>query len=206
MIKWVIGLLGATGVMLHGAENDSVMSDAYRKLWNPEMQARIDRGIEQNRKADAVCKIDGVLSGTEVKVEQLDHAFLFGANIFNFDHLGSDELNRKYKELFGTLFNAATIAFYWKAFEPEPGKPRYLASQEDSAAFWNGKKEPWKEFHWRRPSPEKSIEFCEKKGIAMHAHPLVWGNAHWNHPKWISKDPGEIDEMERLFEKRISCD
>ena len=185
------------------AAEKSVMCEAYQKLWNPEMQARIDHGIEQNRKADAVCKIDGIPAGTEVKVEQLDHSFGFGANIFNFDQLGSDELNRKYKDVFGTLFNAATIAFYWKAFEPEPGKPRYLAEERDSAEFWNGKKEPWKEFHWRRPSPEKIIEFCEAKGIAMHGHPLIWGNTRWNHPKWVSKDTGKVDEMERLFNKRV---
>ncbi len=185
------------------AQGAEVMSDAYQKLWNLEINARIDRGIEQNRKANAVCIIEGLPPGAEVKVEQLKHEFLFGSNIFNFDQLGSDDLNRKYKEAFGTLFNSATIPFYWKAFEPTPGKPRYLASEKDSPAFWNGLKEPWKQPHWRRPSPEKIIEFCESKDIAMHAHPLIWGNTGWNHPGWISKAPDKVDEMERLFEKRI---
>ncbi|MDA3925493.1 MAG: endo-1,4-beta-xylanase [Kiritimatiellae bacterium] len=188
---------------LCAAEQPSVMCEAYKKLWNPEINARLDRGIEQNRKADALCNLSGVKAGTEVKVEQLDHSFGFGSNIFNFDQLGSAELNQKYKEVFGTLFNAATIPFYWKTFEPTPGKPRYLVAEQDSADFWNGKKEPWKEFHWRRPSPEKIIEFCEQKGIAMHGHPLIWGNTGWNHPKWVSKDQDKVDEMERLFEKRI---
>ena len=184
--------------------NNSVMGEAYLKLWNPELQAKIDRDIDRNRKADAVCHLKDVPSGTKVKVEQLEHDFHFGANIFNFDQLGTNELNRKYKELFGTLFNSATIAFYWKTFEPEPGKPRYKASAEDSAIYWNGLREPWKDFRWRRPSPEKIIEFCEAKGIHMHGHPLIWGNTTWNHPAWISKSPQKVDEMERLFKKRIT--
>lgn len=181
-----------------------VMSEAYRAQWNaPEVRDRIERGIRENRMAEADLTLASVKPGSDVNVEQLDHAFLFGANIFNFDQLGSDELNRKYKDVFGSLFNAATIAFYWKAFEPEPGKPRYLASEQDSAAYWDAQKEPWKSFHWRRPAPEKIIEFCEAKGIAMHGHPLIWGNTGWNHPGWISKDPDKVGEMERLFEKRI---
>lgn len=187
-----------------GKTGNTVMGEAYHKLWNPELQAKIDRDIEKNRKADASFRIKGIKKGTEIKIEQLDHEFLFGANIFNFDQLGSDDLNRKYKEVFGTLFNSATIAFYWKAFEPEPGKPRFKASEEDSAAFWNGLEQPWKKYHWRRPSPEKIISFCENKGIHMHSHPLIWGNTKWNHPTWVSKDPGKVDEMERHFEKRIT--
>jgi GH35 family endo-1,4-beta-xylanase len=181
-----------------------MMSEAYREFWNPELQAQIDRDIDRNRKADAVCHLNNVPSGTKVQVQQLDHDFQFGAQIFNFDQLGSNELNRKYKELFGTLFNSATIAFYWKTFEPEPGQPRYQASEEDSESYWNGRKEPWKDFRWRRPSPEKVIEFCEAKGIHMHGHPLIWGMTTWNHPAWISKDPQKVDEMERLFKKRIT--
>jgi len=212
----MIGRIGrmafATGALLAAevlpetaaAQEADVMSAAYRAQWNaPEVKARIERGIRENRMAEASVRLPSVRPGTEVKVEQLDHAFLFGANLFNFDQLGSDALNRQYKEVFGSLFNAATIAFYWKTFEPEPGKPRYVASGQDAAAYWDAVKEPWKEFHWRRPSPEKVIEFCEAKGIAMHGHPLIWGNTGWNHPAWVSKDPGKVGEMERLFEKRV---
>lgn len=202
MIKKIGMMVLAAGTLL--ANETDVMSAAYRAQWNaPEVKTRIERGIRENRMAEAAVRLPSVKPGTEVKVEQLDHAFLFGAHIFNFDQLGADDLNRKYKEMFGTLFNSATIAFYWKAFEPEPGKPRYLASEQDTAAYWNALKEPWKEFHWRRPSPEKIIEFCESKGLAMHGHPLIWGNTGWNHPSWVSKDPDKREEMERLFEKRV---
>lgn len=198
----LVGALLLFAVSVQGAD---VMSEAYRAMWNaPEVEARIERGIRENRMAEASVRLPSVAPGTEVRVEQIDHDFLFGANIFNFDQLGSDELNRKYKEVFGTLFNAATIAFYWKTFEPEPGQPRYLATERDSAAYWNTVKEPSSEFHWRRPCPEKIIEFCEMKGLAMHGHPLIWGNTRWSHPAWISKAPDKIEEMGQLFEKRIA--
>jgi len=184
-------------------DEEKIMGGAYWEKWNPEVQKQIDRDIEKYRKADGELTLKNLAKSTEVKIEQISHDFQFGAHIFNFDQLGADELNRKYKELYGTLFNSATIAFYWKTFEPEPGKPRYKAAEIDSPSYWNNLKEPWKEFHWRRPSPEKIIEFCEQKGIHMHGHPLIWGNTGWNHPTWISKSPDKVDEMERLFKKRI---
>jgi len=191
------------GVALCGwARGADVMSAAYRAQWNaPEVQERIERGIRANRMAEAKVRLPSVQAGAEVRVEQLDHAFLFGANIFNFDQLGSDELNRKYKDVFGTLFNAATVGFYWKAFEPEPGKPRYLAGEQDSAAFWNALQEPAKHPFWRRPSPEKIIAYCEAKGIAMHGHPLVYVRTD---PAWMPHSSNTLAEAERLYEKRVA--
>ena len=89
----------------------SVMSDKYWKIWNDQVQAKIDADIERNRKADCEVKIGGegeevVTNGTIVTVEQLDHAFFFGAHIFNFNQLGKKEWNDRYKELYGTLFNS----------------------------------------------------------------------------------------------------
>jgi len=231
--KTMIGWMGLAAVFAQGAEPSQVMSEAYWKHWNPEVQARIDRDIEQNRKADGAFKLEGVPAGAEVKVEQVSHAFIFGAHIFNFDQLGSAERNRKYKELYGTLFNSATIAFYWKKFEMEPGKPRFQPAEWDSEAYWNSAKDPKNEPHWRRPSSDQIVAFCEGKGIRLHGHTMVWGNRKWQHPEWmyeqfcpadekakiekLGKDglekltPAEIAalapvytrEMQRLFEKRV---
>ena len=179
-----------------------VMGDADWKLWNPALQAEIDAQIERNRKADAVVAVQ-LPKGTEVRVEQLSHDFIFGAHIFNFDQLGTDERNRKYKEVYGSLFNGATLAFYWKTFEPVQGCARYKAGEMDSASYWNNRPEPWYEYHWRRPSPEKIIEFCEAKGIHMHGHPLIWGRRQYSIPYWMSVAPDKKDEMERLFAKHV---
>lgn len=165
--------------------SDAVMSEGYRQLWNSEVQTRIDRDIEAHRKADALVQSLGIPAGAEVKVEQLTHDFIFGAHIFNFDQLGSDERNRKYKELFGTLFNSATIAFYWKQFELEEGKPRFKGEFRDTAEYWNAVTDPKSEPHWRRPATDPVVEFCESKGIRLHGHTLTWGNRKWQVPEWL---------------------
>ncbi|MGV8135227.1 MAG: endo-1,4-beta-xylanase [Mangrovibacterium sp.] len=218
---------------VNAAKEASVMSEAYWKLWNPEVQAKIDRDIEQNRKADAVLRLKNVPKGATVKIEQISHDFCFGAHIFNFNQLGTPERNQKYKDLFGTLFNSATIAFYWKTFEMQPNRPRFREEYWDTEAYWNSVKEPKKEPHWRRPASDPVVEFCESKGIRLHGHNMIWGNRKWQHPEWLFDQfcpeeekaklnqlgkeelgkltPSQIEalapayfrEMKRLFEKRI---
>lgn len=162
-----------------------VMSAAYLAHWNDEEQARIDADIEKHRKADAALTLANLPPGTLVEVEQTSHAFVFGAHIFNFDQLGSDELNARYKELYGTLFNSATIPFYWRTFEPEEGHPRFEAEYRDTADFWNSVQEPKRQPHWRRPATDPLVEFCESKDIRLHGHTLVWGNYRWHLPDWL---------------------
>jgi GH35 family endo-1,4-beta-xylanase len=195
MFGWIV--LAAT--MAQGAEQDAAMSDAYWKIWNPEVQARIDRDIEQHRKADGRFKVEGVPAGAEVKVEQLTHDFFFGANIFNFNQLGTPERNRRYKEIFGTLFNSATIPFYWKAFEMEPGHPRFRAEDRDTEEYWNALAEPMEEPHWRRPATDPIVAFCESKGIRRHGHPIIWGTRKWHHPDWLFDEFCPDDEKEKIL-------
>lgn len=166
-------------------EYHEVFSKSYCDLWNDDIQQQIDRDIDANRKSDSVFKLPDSAIGREVSVEQISHSFIFGAHIFNFDQLGTDERNRRYKELFGTLFNSATVAFYWKTLEPVEGYPRFSAEYRDSAEFWNNCAEPWKEPHWRRPATDPVIKFCLDKKIRIHGHPLVWGNNSWNYPDWL---------------------
>ena len=113
------------------------MSEAYWKLWSPEEQARIDADIEKYRKADGELVLENIGRKRDVKIEQISHEFVFGAHIFNFNQLGSKERNDRYKELFGTLFNRATIPFYWREFELEQGKPRFATEYRDTEEFWN---------------------------------------------------------------------
>ena len=168
-----------------GEEIDAAFSDAYRKLWNEDEQRRIDADIERNRKADGEFQLPASAAGREILVEQLSHDFVFGAHIFNFDQLGSDERNARYRELYGTLFNSATVAFYWKTLEPEEGHPRFQAGYRDTAEFWNHCPEPNRQPHWRRPAVDPVVEFCRSKGIRLHGHTLVWGNNTWQIPDWL---------------------
>lgn len=162
-----------------------VMSEAYQQFWNPEVQDKIDHDIDQNRKADAVCYLKDVSEGTEVKVEQISHLFLFGGNIFLFGDLKTPEKNKKYEETFGNLFNAATVPFYWKTLEPEKGKPRYKAEST---------------YEYRRPATDPVIEFCESKGINMNGHAIIYGMRRWGHPDWM---PEDRKAMELLFEAHV---
>ena len=114
----------------------SVMSDAYWKIWNDDVQKKIDADIEKYRKADATVEIDAP-DGATVTASQKTHDFFFGAHIFNFNQLGKKEWNDRYKDLYGTLFNSATVAFYWRTLEMYPYAPRFEERYEDTENFWN---------------------------------------------------------------------
>lgn len=172
-----------TNSKLSGATN--AMSNAYWEYWNPDVRKKIDEDIEKNRKSDAVYKIKNVKVGTEVRVTQISHDFLFGGNIFLFGDLGTPEKNKRYEDTFGRLFNAATVPFYWKTLEPEQGKPRYKAGSS---------------YEYRRPATDPVVEFCESKGINMNGHAIIYGMRRWGHPSWM---PEDRKKMEEYFENHI---
>lgn len=168
-----------------GQYPEQVLSDAYLKIWNGQVQNSIDKDIEKYRMADAILKLEGIPAGTEVKIEQMSHLFLFGGNIFLFGDLKNPEKNKKYEDTFGTLFNAATIPFYWKTLEPEQGKPRYEAGSS---------------YEYRRPPTDPLVDFCESKGINMNGHAIIYGMRKWGHPTWM---PEDRNKMEEYFENHI---
>ena len=187
------------GIMASAEELDrSVMSAAYWQIWNEDVQTRIDADIEKYRKADCTVEV-GAPAGTEVKVEQVSSAFFFGAHIFNFNQLGKHEWNLRYKELYGTLFNSATVAFYWRTLEPYQGKVRFAEAYEDTEGFWNVCPHPEDQPHWRRPAPDPVIAFLKMRGCRIHGHPLAWGNVGYQTPSWIWDEFCPQAEKEALF-------
>ncbi len=162
-----------------------IMSSEYWAVWNPGVQKKIDENIEKNRKADAVINLGEPADGCDVKVEQLKHDFVFGAHIFNFNQLGTPERNKKYRDLYGTLFNSATVALYWKKLEMQRDRPRFVEEYWDTEEWWNACKNPKAQPHWRRPAPDPVVKFLNEKGVRVHGHPLVWGNQTWHYPEWI---------------------
>jgi len=177
---------------------DDVMSKAYWDIWNPEVQAKIDRDIDQNRKADATLQLTNIGKNAAVQVEQISHDFIFGAHIFNFNQLGTTERNSKYKELYGTLFNSATISFYWKKFEMQPNRPRFREEYWDTETYWNQATAPKNEPHWRRPASDPVVDFCERKGVRLHGHNIIWGNQKWQNPEWLYEQFCPDDEKEKI--------
>lgn len=200
-IKFIVFLICTNIFLLHGQNKkveNRIMSKAYWKYWNPEVQAKIDKDIDKHRKADAVLKFEGLPKGTAVQVEQISHDFIFGANIFNFNQLGTKERNQKYKALYGTLFNAATIPFYWKKFEMQPNRLRFKEEYWDTEEYWNQVETPELEPHWRRPPSDPVVEFCEENDIRMHGHTITWSNRMWHHPDWIYEQFCPEDEKAKL--------
>ena len=165
----------------------SVMDEAYLKVWNEEERSRSDADIERLRKADAAFAVSAP-DGTDVKVEQLTHAFFFGAHIFNFNQLGKKEWNDRYKNLFGTLFNSATVAFYWRTLEPYPHAVRFEERYEDTEGFWNACPQPKEQPHWRRPATDPVVSFLRLRGCRIHGHALVWDEPTWSLPSWLWDD------------------
>lgn len=162
-----------------------VMAQAYWEVWNDEEQARIDKDIDTYRKADATFYVGKVKSGTKVRVEQVSSEFIFGATAFNWNQLGSKKANAAYRELFGTLFNRATIPFYWSTFERKPGSARYEETIVDTEHWWTWKSGYAKgQPHWRRPCTDPIVQWCNERGVKVHGHPLVWGNRK-TYPLWM---------------------
>ncbi len=135
----------------------------YFEANKEELRARINAGIEANRKGDATITVkdkDGnVIPGARVKAVQKNHEFRFGANIFMLDELETDEKNARYKEVFKDTFNMATLPFYWDATEPKKGEQRY---DRDSKKIY------------RRPAIDLCMEFCEENGIEPREHGLAY--------------------------------
>jgi GH35 family endo-1,4-beta-xylanase len=151
--------------------------------------ARMESGIERYRKGDVVIQLLDAsgrpAAGEPVSVEQGRSAFHFGVNGFLLDGFPSAEENRRYESVITDLFNAVTVPFYWRDLEPERGALRYTADSPPIS---------------RRPPPDRVVAFCERNGLRMHGHPLVWNHAKWSAPDWLPDDPAEAAP---LWEGRI---
>jgi len=155
------------------ASEEKVAMEAQRR--EDEALAKARQGIERHRKGDATLTILGAdgkpVPGASVAVEQLAHDFLFGCNIYGFDHFGDPAKNEAYKRRFRELFNYATVGFYWRWYEPERGKPIY-------------------------PYTDKVVAWCRRHGIRMKGHPLLWAHKA-GVPTWAGnrQPPPEVQKQ-----------
>lgn len=183
-------------------DKEHVMSAKYWQIWNDDVNKKIDEGIEKYRKTDVTIALPkGVKAGTKVKVEQLSNDVWFGTHIFNFNQLGRHDLNERYKSLFGNLFTSATVAFYWKNFETEPGRLRFREEYWDTESWWNKQDDPYQFHHWRRPATDPVVHFLRERGVRVQGHCLVWGNRGGSTPVWLADavlDSTEHKTFERL--------
>ncbi len=126
------------------------------------------------------------LTGREVVVSQRTHKFLFGCTGFDgFDviALANEELTGEataqaeaMTEKWLTLFNFATLPFYWGPFEPQRGRPD--TSRLLKAARW-----------------------FKDRGCVVKGHPLCW---HTETPGWLLELSNA--EVVRAQQERIRRD
>jgi endo-1,4-beta-xylanase len=96
--------------------------------------------------------------------------FWFGCNAFGYPQAGPD-----YERHFRQIFNFATVPFYWKTFEPEPGKTQFA-------------------------DRNRTVNWLCSSGIAAKGHPLIWFHEAAT-PDWIRQK--SYAEIKALLQRRI---
>ncbi len=148
----------------------------------------IQNGTERNRKGFGRIQLKDAegkpVRKATVKLKQKTHQYLFGCNAFMQGQFPSEEQNRRYEEVFASVFNEAVIPFYWSDLEPEDGNVRFQHGAKPDI--------------YRRPPTDDVLAFCRKYNITPKGHPLCW---QCFIPEWTPKNT--VDMMRRL-ERRIA--
>ncbi len=140
--------------------------------------AQVDEAIRKNRMGTATIIVreenGEPVPDAKVTVELKRHDFLFGCNIYMFDHFKTPEQNREYKARFRELFNYATTGFYWVAYERTRGKPNY-------------------------PYTDKVATWCHENEIRLKGHPLLWAHEA-GIPSWSNGQPAPDIQKQRVVD------
>jgi GH35 family endo-1,4-beta-xylanase len=146
-----------------------------------ELLSQARNSIERHRKTDIRVKVQRPsgepFPNATVKLEQVEHEFLFGCNLFGFNRCADPEQEQAYRTRFAALFNYCTLGFYWASYEFERGKPAYDYT-------------------------DRVLEWTDKQGIHSKGHPLVWDHAAGS-PRWLPDDPAELAPLVRERVKNI---
>lgn len=114
---------------------------------------------------------DTVLADAVVEVAFERHEFGVGNIGFDFVDVALDRADAHVQhltDLYLAVFNAVTLPFYWREFEPTPGAPR---TQELQAA----------------------AQWAKARGLTVKGHPLVW---HTLAPQWLlDKDAAQVEQI-----------
>jgi GH35 family endo-1,4-beta-xylanase len=145
-------------------------------IWETNAATR----IEQHRKEDFTIEIrhgEKPLAGVQIQLDMEQHEFLFGCNIFKWGNCETALQNEKYQQSFATVFNFATLPFYWSSYEPQKDNPHKAAERNKRIAAW-----------------------CASQKIRTKGHPLAW---NYYDPAWASSiDDAELykRQMARITE------
>lgn len=157
------------------------LSQSQTPLTEAQVLALAEENIENYRKSDAQIKVVDArgepLKDVSLKIVQETQDFLFGALAFDLVWEEEMDAGRRalFKERFSELFNLALLPFYWGAYEPEAGHPR-----------------------WERIDP--IVEWCLENGITPKGHPLAWTH-EIGLPDYVLEMT--LEESENLLHSRI---
>ncbi len=153
-------------------------TDKFYSGWD-KMSSGIESNIIKNRQADFVLKLDEVPAGATITVNQKKHQFDFGCNCL---WLGQKhEFDRPYEEGLAGLFNLITTTFCLNDIQPQPGKWRFEEGCEEI---------------FRRPPPDRVVNFARKHGIKLKGQPLLAGS--W-YPQWAKDMNYSDDQIRKLY-------
>lgn len=155
------GVIELAGLALEDLGPDREMMAAEAAVAPDAVRKRIERYRRGNLTVVVRNSRGRPVRNARVAVQQLDHAFLFGCNIFGLRPTDTSPAQLAYQRRFTALLNYCTLPFYWGFFEPQKGQPIY--GQLDAMARW-----------------------CAAHGLAAKGHPLVW---HEVYPAWAPTDP-----------------
>jgi GH35 family endo-1,4-beta-xylanase len=166
----------------------SVRAQANRAVATEDYLEQARAGIQRHRQSEITVSVRGgdgrPLSNVAIEIHQLRHAFLWGGNLFGWEKPGNPEFEAAYRARFASLFNFATLDFYWSIYEPEPGHPRIART-------------------------DATLQWCQEHQIICKGHPLVWANIP--DPAWLPEDGagihaaslGRVRELVSRFRGRI---
>jgi endo-1,4-beta-xylanase len=139
-------------------------------LTDEELLSEARSSIEEHRKTDVTIRVEDTngkpLPGAKLTIEQLQHEFLFGCNLFLFAHCADPDQEQEYRRRFASLFNYCTLGFYWASYEFQRGKPDYDYT-------------------------DQVLQWTREQGIASKGHPLVWDHPAGS-PRWLPDSQQEI--------------
>ncbi len=141
---------------------------------------QVDARIEKYRMGSAALRLlgpDGKLfkRDSTVSIEQKQHKFLFGCNIFKLNRCRTADDNTAYAERFSGLLNFATLPFYWWNYERRRGMP------DDDRT-------------------EEIVRWCNAHNVTTKGHPLAWNYAQ---PPWLPREPDSA--MQLQFKRIERC-
>lgn len=157
------------------------------------LEKKINSGIEENRKGlfhlMFLDEKEQPLNGAEIEIEQINHDFNFGSNIFMLDEFKDERDNEIYRKEFKSIFNLAVAPFYWQDMEIKKGEFRFEKDAEKVL---------------RRPAPGLVIDYCKENNLRCKGHVLVWHNPSIGLPKWVPINREERFSYIKRYVKEVA--